>query len=85
MGIGIYSKKQLEKFIESKCWEDGNCDWEVRERASAGMIWNNKESHILVVPIANRKIPEYVFVKHLPNNYANDENNKHGKLNIDDL
>lgn len=84
-GFWVYSKEQINKFIESMCWHDGNCDWEVRERASAGMIWLDNQRHNLVVPIQKSNIPDYVFVKHLPNNYAMDTNNKHGTIKTKEL
>ena len=84
-GFWVYSKKQLKKFIKSKCWEDGNCEWEVRERASAGMIWNDEKKHSLLVPMKRSTIPDYVYVKHLPNNYALDNKERHGSLKVRDL
>ena len=87
-GFWFYSKKQFDDFFSSTCWMDGNCDWEVRERASAGMIWKDRQrrhDHCLVVPLDGLNIPEYVYVKHLPNNYALNKKEKHGSLKIDKI
>lgn len=87
-GFWFYSKKQLGEFYSSKCWTNGNCDWEVRERASAGMIWKGEKhpnSHSLIVPVRDLNIPDYVYVKHLPNNYALNKKEKHGSLKINKI
>jgi len=87
-GFWVYSKKQFDDFYSSKCWINGNCDWEVRERASAGMIWKGEKhpnNHALVVPVKDLNIPDYVYVKHLPNNYALNEKEKHGSLKINKI
>jgi len=85
-GFWVYSKLQLNVFISSRCWEDANhSDWAVRERASAGMIWLNSDKHNLVVPMQDFRIPDYVLVRHLPNNYALDDNVAIGTLKISDL
>jgi hypothetical protein len=84
-GFWFYSKKQFDDFYASECWINGNCDWEVRERASAGMIWKDGKSakdHCLVVPLTGLTIPDYVYVRHLPNNYALNRKEKHGSLKI---
>ncbi len=84
-GFWFYSKKQFDDFYASECWINGNCDWEVRERASAGMIWKGGKSakdHCLVVPLIDLTIPDYVYVSHLPNNYAMNKKEKHGSLKI---
>jgi hypothetical protein len=84
-GFWFYSKKQFDGFYGSECWVSGNCDWGVRERASAGMIWKDsepQEGHCLVIPLINQSIPGYVYVDHLPNNYALNNKEKHGSLKI---
>lgn len=84
-GFWVYEKAQLMKFITSPCWSDGNhSDWGIRERASAGMIWNARK-HNLLVPINDYTIPEYVLVKHLPNNYALSDDPNISLLPIDKL
>lgn len=89
-GFWIYSREQMGDFIKSPCWKDGNCDWPVRERASAGMTWmpstlrkNNSKLHGLVIPLNNQlKLDENVLVEHAPNNYALDEDSEFGVIPI---
>lgn len=87
-GFWVYSKKQLDEFYSSKCWADGNCDWDVRERASAGMIWKSDKhgnDHCLLIPLIDKNIPDYVYVSHLPNNYALNIKEKHGSLRVTNI
>ncbi|MBL4585297.1 MAG: hypothetical protein JKX83_11865 [Pseudomonadales bacterium] len=92
-GFWIYSKEQMGDFINSSCWKDGNCDWSIRERASAGMTWitpaprkNNSNSHGFVIPLNNQlKLDENVLVDHAPNNYALDEDSKFGVIPVKHL
>lgn len=83
-GFWVYSQQQMQTFVASECWQTGNCNWPVRERASAGMIWLDHERHNILVPLHKGRIDPRAIVIHLPNNYANDSQSSFGKLRIDD-
>ena len=61
-GFWIYSRYQMKKFIQTKAWEDGNCKWELRERAAAGMIWDIGPKNVLIPLTDNNQIPKEVLV-----------------------
>ena len=83
----IYDKSQMNIFVNNRCWHDGNHpSWEIRERASSGMIWLDQSEHKVLIPLTDRlTIPDNVLVYHLPNNYAIDTNSPFGKVPITDL
>jgi hypothetical protein len=85
-GFWIYSRLQMDTFVASNCWHTGNYHkWEVRERASAGMIWLDAKKHTIVVPLDHDTIAEEAIVLHLPNNYANDPATPFGKIRPNDV
>jgi hypothetical protein len=61
--------------------------WGVRERAAAGLCWENPPPGYLsryavaIDPATERYLPE-AWVPHLPNNYANSSNTPFGKLSV---
>jgi hypothetical protein len=76
----------MKEFVASPCWIDGNCGWEVRERAAAGMIWFKKKKHRTVIPVDEHNgIPYSACVPHLPNNYANNPESPFGKIPLEEL
>lgn len=83
----IYSRLQMKEFIKSPTWHDGNHkEWDIRERAAAGMTWRNPTKHATVIPLdEDCHIPQDVIVWHLPNNYAHDKSSPHGKIPVSDL
>ncbi len=71
----IYTKEQMLEFIKTPSWTDeGRCPWDVRERAAAGMLFEdipeNSLSKTLIPLSGETKIDPDAFVYHLPNNYA---------------
>jgi len=86
-GFWIYSKTQMMRFMESNCWRDGNKpEWGIRERAAAGMIWIDRNTHTVLVPLdAGYKICREASVRHLPNNYVYDKSTKLGKIPVGSL
>lgn len=83
-GFWLYSQQQMQTFVASECWQNGNCGWPVRERASAGMIWLDREQHNILVPLYKGKIDPMAIVMHLPNNYSTNPATGFGKLRIAD-
>jgi hypothetical protein len=83
----IYSHKQMEKFVASQTWIDGNkADWGTRERAAAGMIWLDGNKHRSLIPLNEKgEICRDATVRHLPNNYAENPNSVFGKLTLSEL
>lgn len=86
-GFWIYSKKMMEDFISSPCWVDGNnSDWEIRERAAAGMMWSDPKSHKQLIPLnAELLVDDIAFVKHLPGNYVVDVDSPFAKIPVNKL
>ena len=72
----------MKRFIQTKAWEDGNCKWELRERAAAGIIWEIGPKNILIPLTDNNQIPKEVLVHHLPNNYVNNRKSEFGEIPV---
>jgi hypothetical protein len=83
----FYSRAQMDTFIESASWRDGNReDWGIRERAAAGMIWLDSDRHHSLVPVTGfGRVRDDALVAHLPNNYALDLEDEYGSQAVADL
>jgi len=83
----VVSREQLDEFMDSPAWIDGNNpEWGVRERAAAGMTWAGGSPHRTLLPLnANGLTHEDARIRHLPNNYALDDAEEYGSLDLDTL
>ena len=70
----IYTREQMEEFVETQAWLDGDAPWDSRASAAAGMMFSNPPRsyrHRVLLPIDDDlTVAEDVRVVHLPNTYA---------------
>ena len=82
----IYSKNQLDSFINSRCWREKVSQWGIRENAAAGMTWLNPNEHRVMIPMTDQAVlDERAFVQHLPSNYVDNLSTKLAKITFEDL
>jgi hypothetical protein len=66
------------------------CNWGTRERAAMGLCFVNVPPDFTsryVIPLVKKShlIPSYIWIYHLPHNYANDPTTNLGKIKIENL
>ena len=83
----IYTREQMMEFVHRRSWIDGNHhQWDVRERAAAGMMWSKPNRCRALIPISNdNKVLKEAFIYHLPNNFALDEGFAFAKIPANDI
>lgn len=83
-GFWIYTREQMEEFVNSDSWVDPPWRWDIREKAAAGMVHSNldrvdhedrrrssrRPSRTLVPLDASWRPAETALVHHLTNSYA---------------
>jgi hypothetical protein len=90
----ILDHELAREYIASPSFDQSNssvlCNWGTRERAAMGLCFINVPPDFtsrFVVPVDRKSYltPGYIWIYHLPNNYANDPTSKLGKIKMENL
>jgi len=86
-GFWIYDCGQMNTFVTSNAWNNGNIKgWGIRERAAAGMTWIDKRRMKTLIPLSSGyRVPREALVEHIANNYDNDLESQFGKIGVNEL
>lgn len=94
MGCFILDQELAEEYVNSLSFDiNQSCQrtgWPIRERAAAGLCWENIppgfRSRYVVAADKNSGVPpRYIWIRHLPNNYADLIHVEYGKTPMRNL
>ena len=88
-GCYLMDRELFGEFLSSRTFSPDSGSWNIREKASQGLIYANVPSGCLSRAFIrldrHGRVNPAAYVRHLPNNYVAQKQNKYGSIPADDI
>jgi hypothetical protein len=89
-GMYLLDRELMVEHLSGPSCSPDHGIWNIREKAAQGLTFSKvprgfNSRNFVGFDLRSDKIDKNSLVQHLPNNYANNPNTKHGKISIDSL